>query len=72
MMEELKNTIRNAVSVALGSAAECLVKEIIPKITEEIGVENEEDLKLLKENDLMPLLKPIQARKLLLFLQKGN
>lgn len=69
-MESCKATIRNAVSMALGSVAESLIEEIINNVVE-IGVESVEDLKLLTEKDLVPLLKPIQARKLLLILQKG-
>ena len=38
------------------------------QIIVETGVEDEEDLPHVKESDLTPILKPIQARKLLSFL----
>lgn len=68
----MEQIIQNAAVHALGSIANNLNEDLIKRIINEVGVESEEDLKLLKEIDLVPLLKPIQARKLLLHLQKGK
>lgn len=68
----MEDIIKNAAAVALSSVAKNLIEDVITRIVDEVGVESEDDLKLLKETDLVPLLKPIQARKLLAVLQKGK
>lgn len=68
----MEQIIQNAAALALGNIANNLNEDLIKRIIDEIGVESWKDFKLLKEIDLVPLLKPIQARKLLLHLQKGK
>lgn len=68
----MEQIIQNAAALALGNVAKNVTEEVVKRIVDEVGVESEDDLKLLKETDLVPLLKPIQARKLLLLLQKGK
>lgn len=71
-MESCKFIIRNAVATALENVTDSFIEAVVNIIMDEAGVQKEDDLKLLKERDLVPTLKPVQARKLLILLQKGN
>ena len=56
----------------LPSLDEATVQSLAGKLSS-IGIETEEDLSLIEEHDITPIIKPIQARKLLrAWKQKGK
>ena len=56
--------LSSAVKRVLPQLTEDLMTKLVQKL-EGIGVEGEDDLKLVTESDLSDVLKPIQVRKLL-------
>ena len=56
--------IREAILAVLPSLPEQTLSSLQEKLAS-IGVESKSDLKLIKEEDLQELLRPIQCRKLL-------
>ena len=57
------DNLKEAVTTILPSLSPETLEALIAKMIE-LGVEVIEDLHLLTEDDMTPLLKPIQARKL--------
>ena len=54
-----------SIAIALPQLSEELIQKLKDFITDDLGVLGENDLKLIKEADLLPILKPIQARKII-------
>lgn len=73
-MADFKEIITSNITGVLKSASQELIQNIARILIEEIGIENIQDLQLIREEDLQTLgLKPMQKRKLLLAWQpKGK
>lgn len=66
-MEDMQNTLE----VVLPDLGQDLLMVVIQHLKDEIGVNSPEDFKYIQESDL-PMLKPIQRRRLLDILKKGR
>lgn len=66
-MEELQIAIK----AILPTLEPTTLDEIVTHLQDEVGVSSPEDLKYIEDSDI-PMLKPIQRRKLLAALKKGR
>lgn len=64
-MTDIKQAISTALRNAAPNASDADVDLAVKKLIEEIGVEDVDDLKDVREQDLAPYFKPISARKIL-------
>lgn len=70
MSEDISVQIQETVKAMLPSLTEEKSKLLIEKLILK-GVENTEDLKYIKEDDMVEFINPVQCRKLLVY-WKGN
>lgn len=66
-MEELQKRVEEI----LPDLGQDLILVVVEHLKDEIGVSSPEDFKYIQESDL-PMLKPIQRRRLLDILKKGR
>lgn len=64
-MIDICDTVKAALKKAVPTLCDELVDNVVRKLTEEVGVSAVEDLTAVQEQDFIPYLKPIQARKIL-------
>ena len=58
------NTLEDIICQLMPSLSEGVIQQVSQELIA-TGVERDEDLQYIKEGDLVPILRPIQARKLI-------
>ena len=71
MPDTMDSATRQFISTALPNLSADDANNLAEKL-EDLGVKSIADIRLLKEDDLMPTLKPVQARKLLAVAQSSK